>query len=152
MPRMNDSAGVQRLLEGYSDPKDDGFFNGDDYPGGGWRPRDGVQRGSVMDTDYPGDPLTPGVGTPPEAKRLTIGEAKTITKIPVLPISYADALPLLSALQGPVAPETWRGALPITYHVGTGPAGVHLKVASNWNLKPIYDVIAMMGGTEAPDQ
>ena len=80
------------------------------------------------------------------------GEAKTITKIPVLPISYADALPLLSALQGPVAPETWRGALPITYHVGTGPAGVHLKVASNWDLKPIYDVIATMRGTEAPDQ
>lgn len=89
-----------------------------------------------MDTDYPGDPLTPGVGAPPEAKRLTIGEAKTITKIPVLPISYADALPLLSALQGPVTPETWRGALPITYH-GTGPAGVHLTVASNWDLKPI---------------
>lgn len=101
---------------------------------------------------YSGDPLTPGVGAPPEAKRLTLGEAKTITKIPLLPISYADALPLLSALQGPVAPETWRGALPITYHVRTGPAGVHLKVASNWNLKPIYDVIATMGGTEAPDQ
>jgi len=115
-------------------------------------PRDGVQRGSVMDTDYPGDPLTPGVGAPPEAKWRTIGEAKTITKIPVLPISYADALPLLSALQGPVAPETWRGALPITYHVGPDPARVHFKVASNWDLKPIYDVIATMRGTEAPDQ
>src|ERR1700726_661558 len=98
----------------YSDPKGDGYYNGDDYPSGGWRPRFGVQRGSVMDTDYPGDPLTPGVGAPPETKRLTIGEAKTITKIPVLPISYADALPLRPALQGPVAPEPWRGALPIT--------------------------------------
>ena len=112
----------------YSDPEGDGFPNGDDYPQGGWRPREGVQRGSVMDTDYPGDPLTPGVGSTPGAKRLAIKDAKTITKIPVLPISYADATPLLSALKGPVAPEGWRGALPITYHLGPGPAKVHLKV------------------------
>ena len=136
----------------YSDPKDDGFYNGDDYPRGGWRPKDGVQRGSVMDTDYPGDPLTPGVGATADAKRLPISEAKTITKIPVLPISYGDALPLISALAGPVAPEHWRGALPITYHVGLGPAKVHLKVASNWDLKPVYDVIATMRGAEAPDE
>ena len=136
----------------YSDPKDDGFFNGDDYPEGGWRPRDGVQRGSVMDTDYPGDPLTPGVGATADAKRLPINEAKTITKIPVLPISYGDALPLLSAMTGPIAPEKWRGALPITYHIGPGPAKVHLKVTSNWDLKPVYDVIATMRGSEASDQ
>ena len=136
----------------YSDPKDDGYFNGDDYPKGGWRPKDGVQRGSVMDTDYPGDPLTPGVGATADAKRLSISEAKTITKIPVLPISYGDALPLLSALDGPVAPEKWRGALPITYHIGPGPAKVHLKVTSNWDLKPVNDVIATMRGSESPDQ
>ena len=136
----------------YSDPKDDGFYNGDDYPKGGWRPKEGVQRGSVMDTDYPGDPLTPGVGATADAKRLPISEAKTITKIPVLPISYGDALPLLSALAGPVVPEEWRGALPITYHVGPGPAKVHLKVASNWDLKPVNDVIATLRGAEAPDQ
>ncbi len=136
----------------YSDPKDDGFFNGDDYPKGGWRPREGVQRGSVMDTDYPGDPLTPGVGATADAKRLDIKDAKTITKIPVLPISWGDALPLLSALQGQVAPEAWRGALPITYHVGPGPAKVHLKVASNWDLKPVNDVIATMRGSDAPEQ
>jgi len=136
----------------YSDPKDDGFFNGDDYPKGGWRPREGVQRGSVMDTDYPGDPLTPGVGATEGAKRLEIKEAKTITKIPVLPISWGDALPLLSALQGPVAPAAWRGALPITYHVGPGPAKVHLKVASNWDLKPVNDVIATMRGSDAADE
>jgi N-acetylated-alpha-linked acidic dipeptidase len=132
----------------YSDPKGDGFFNGDDYPSGGWRPRDGVQRGSVMDTDYPGDPLTPGVGATADAKRLSIQEAKTITKIPVLPISYSDALPLLSALKGPVAPENWRGALAITYHIGPGPAKVHLKVASNWDIKPIYDVIGTLHGAD----
>jgi N-acetylated-alpha-linked acidic dipeptidase len=136
----------------YSDPKDDGFYQGDDYPKGGWRPKDGVQRGSVMDTDYPGDPLTPGVGATADAKRLTVSEAKTITKIPVLPISWGDALPLLSALAGPVAPEKWRGALAITYHVGPGPAKVHLKVTSNWDLKPVNDVIATLRGSDDPDQ
>ena len=132
----------------YSDPKGDGYYNGDDYPNGGWRPRLGVQRGSVMDTDYPGDPLTPGVGATADAKRLSIKEAKTITKIPVLPISYADATPLLSALKGPIAPENWRGGLPITYHLGPGPARVHLKVSSNWDMKPIYDVIGTLHGSD----
>lgn len=136
----------------YSDPQGDGFYNGQDYPAGGWRPREGVQRGSVMDTDYPGDPLTPGVGATADAHRLDIKEAKTITKIPVLPISYSDALPLLSELKGPIAPEGWRGALPITYRLGPGPAKVHLKVASNWDIKPIYDVIATLRGTEDADQ
>ena len=132
----------------YSDPKGDGYYHGDDYPSGGWRPREGVQRGSVMDTDYPGDPLTPGVGATAEAKRLAVKDAKTITRIPVLPISYADATPLLSALRGPVAPEAWRGALPITYHVGPGPAKVHVKIASSWDIKPIYDVIGTLHGSD----
>ena len=135
----------------YSDPRGDGFFHGDDYPTGGWRPRDGVQRGSVMDTDYPGDPLTPGIGAVPGAKRVDVKDAKTITKIPVLPISYSDAQPLLAALQGPVAPEAWRGGLPMTYHIGPGAARVHLKVASNWDIKPLYDVIATLKGSE-PEQ
>jgi N-acetylated-alpha-linked acidic dipeptidase len=136
----------------YSDPGGDGYFKGDAYPAGGWRPNEGVQRGSVMDTDYPGDPLTPGVGATAGAKRLALKDAKTITKIPVLPISYADALPLLSALEGPVAPAAWRGSLALTYHVGPGPARVHLKVASNWDIKPIYDVIATLKGGKAADQ
>ena len=136
----------------YSDPKDDGFYRGDDYPKGGWRPREGVQRGSVMDTDYPGDPLTPGVGATENAKRLAIKDAKTITKIPVQPISYADALPLLSALQGPVAPADWHGALGITYHIGPGPARVHLKVSSNWDIKPVNDVIGTLHGADDASQ
>ena len=136
----------------YSDPKGDGYYQGEAYPAGGWRPRQGVQHGSVMDTDYPGDPLTPGVGATADAKRLPLAEAKTITKIPVLPISYGDALPLLTALKGPVAPPEWRGALPITYHIGPGPAQVHLQVASNWDIKPIYDVIAVLQGAQAADQ
>ena len=134
----------------YSDPRGDGYFQGDEYPKGGWRPAEGVQRGSVMDTDYPGDPLTPGVGATADAKRLPIAEAKTITKIPVLPISWADAQPLLKALDGPVAPNDWRGALGQTYHIGPGPARVHLKITSNWDIKPIYDVIATLHGSD-PD-
>jgi len=136
----------------YSDPAGDGYFQGETYPAGGWRSKQGVQRGSVMDTDYPGDPLTPGVGATTDAKRLSLAEAKTITKIPVLPISSGDALPLLAALGGPVAPKAWRGALPVTYHVGPGPALVHLQVASNWDVKPIYDVIATLPGTQDGDQ
>jgi N-acetylated-alpha-linked acidic dipeptidase len=136
----------------YSDPKGDGYAEGEQYPGGGWRPSQGVQRGSVMDTAYPGDPLTPGVGATAHAKRLALKDAKTLTTIPVLPISYADALPLLSALEGPVAPENWRGALPITYRVGPGPSVVHLQVASNWDIKPIYDVIATLRGSTQQTQ
>ncbi|HEY3653528.1 MAG TPA: transferrin receptor-like dimerization domain-containing protein [Steroidobacteraceae bacterium] len=136
----------------YSDPSSGGYFKGEEFPAGGWRPSAGVQRGSVMDTDYPGDPLTPGIGATAGAKRLALKDAKTITKIPVLPISYSDALPLLSALKGPVAPEEWRGALAITYHVGPGPAVVHLQVSSNWDIKRLYDVIATLKGVKAPDQ
>src|SRR5437773_1263674 len=137
----------------YSDPKEDGYAHGDTYPQGPWRPRDGVQRGSVMDMPvYPGDPLTPGVGATKDAKRLPIDQAQTITKIPVLPISYGDAQPLLAALAGPVAPEEWRGGLAITYHVGPGPAKVHLHVKSDWSLKPLYDVIARIPGAAAPDE
>lgn len=138
----------------YSDPRDDGYFAGDTYPKGGWRPADGVQRGSVMDMQVnPGDPLTPGYGSTKDAKRLAIADAKTILKIPVLPISYADATPLLQALGGPVAPELWRGALPITYHIGGGgEATARLVVQSDWQRKPVYDVIAVMRGSTEPDR
>jgi N-acetylated-alpha-linked acidic dipeptidase len=137
----------------YSDPGDDGYGQGDVYPKGGWRPVDGVQRGSVADMQlYPGDPLTPGIGSTPGAKRLALKDAKTILKIPVLPISYADATPLLQSLGGPVAPVGWHGALPLTYHVGPGAAKVHLTVLSDWSRQPIYDVIAKLEGSTAPDQ
>jgi len=137
----------------FSDPHEDGFTQGDVFPAGPWRPKDGVQRGSVADMPlYPGDPLTPGVGATKDAKRLKIEEAPTITKIPVLPISYGDAQPLLAALAGPVAPEAWRGGLGVTYHVGPGPAKVHLKVKSNWGIKPVYDVIARIPGAVYADE
>jgi N-acetylated-alpha-linked acidic dipeptidase len=138
----------------YSEPQDDGYTRDNVFPLGPMRPPDGVQRGSVMDfaSNSPGDPLTPGVGATPEAKRLELKDAKSITKIPVLPISYADAQPLLAALAGPMAPEEWRGTLPIPYHVGPGPAQVHLKVAFNWDIKPVYDVIAKIPGSVVPDE
>jgi len=137
----------------YSDPRDDGYFEGEVFPQGAWRPPEGVQRGSVMDmVIHPGDPLTPGVGATKDAKRLPLSEAQVFTKIPTLPISYGDAQPLLAALKGPVAPEPWRGALPITYRIGPGPAKVHLKVRANWDLKTIYDVIARIPGAVYPDE
>jgi N-acetylated-alpha-linked acidic dipeptidase len=137
----------------YSDPRDDGYAGGDVFPNGPMRPPQGVQRGSVADMPvYPGDPLTPGVGATKNAKRLTIAEARTITKIPVLPISYGDAQPLLAALGGPLAPSSWRGGLPITYRLGAGPARVHLRVKSDWSLKTLYDVIAKLPGTTEADE
>jgi N-acetylated-alpha-linked acidic dipeptidase len=137
----------------YSDPRDDGYFRGDVYPKGPFRSETGAQRGSVADMPlYPGDPLTPGVGATADAKRLDRSQAPTITKIPVLPISYADALPLLRALGGPMAPADWRGALPIPYHLGAGPARVHLKLEFDWKLVPANDVIARLRGSERPDE
>lgn len=137
----------------YSDPRDDGYFQGDVYPKGSFRNELGAQRGSVADMpQFSGDPLTPGVGATKDATRLAIKDAPTLTKIPVLPISYGDALPLLRALGGPVAPESWRGALPITYHIGPGPAIVHLKVAFDWKLVPAHNVIAKMKGATRPDE
>jgi len=137
----------------YSDPMDDGYYIDDTFPNGPTRSDSGVQRGSVMDMPtYPGDPLTPGVGATPDAKRLDLKDVTTLTKIPVLPISYADAQPLLAALRGPVVPDPWRGALPVTYHFGPGPARVHMKLAFNWNRVPIYDVIARMQGSTYPDE
>ena len=137
----------------YSDPAGDGYAEGDIFPKGGYRPPDGVQRGSVLDMPlYPGDPLTPGVGAIPGAKRLAMKDVQVFTKIPVLPISYADAQPLLAAMSGPVAPSEWRGALPITYHIGPGEARVHLKALFNWDQKKIYDVIAKISGSDFPDE
>jgi N-acetylated-alpha-linked acidic dipeptidase len=137
----------------YSDPADDGYAVGDVYPKGPMRNADGVQRGSVMDMPvHPGDPLTPGIGATPDAKRLDIKDAKTLTKIPVLPISYGDAQPLLAALGGPLVPADWRGGLPLTYHIGPGPATVRLKVAFSWDIKRLYNVIARIKGSTFPDE
>lgn len=137
----------------YSDPRDDGYFQGDVYPMGAFRPPDGVQRGSIMDMPlYVGDPLTPGWASIPGARKLPLTEAPSIMKIPVLPISYDDASHLLQQLKGPVAAEAWRGALGFTYHLGPGPAKVRLKVESDWSTKPVHNVIARIPGSVYPDQ
>lgn len=137
----------------YSDPIDDGYSVGDPYPEGSWRPSTGVQRGSVMDMPVrPGDPLTPGIGAVENADRIAIEQSEVILKIPVLPISHGDALPLLEAMTGPVAPSSWRGSLPITYHMGPGAAKVRLKLKFNWEMVSLYNVIAFIEGTDYPDQ
>ncbi|HEX7897334.1 MAG TPA: transferrin receptor-like dimerization domain-containing protein [Planctomycetota bacterium] len=136
----------------YSDPREDGYAKGDVYPKGAHRAAFGAQRGSVMDMPlHPGDPLTPGWGSTPDAKRLALKDAPTLTKIPVLPISYEDALPFLRAIGGPVAPEAWQGALPLTYHLGPGPARARLNVEFDWKIVPCYSVIAKLKGRERPD-
>lgn len=137
----------------YSDPRDDGYYQGDVYPKGAYRPAQGAQRGSVMDMPvFPGDPLTPFKGAVDANRAPDPKQASTVTKIPVMPISYGDAEPMLRALTGPVAPADWRGALPLTYHIGPGPAKVHLKLEFNWKLAPAYDVVAKINGSEKPDE
>ncbi len=137
----------------YSDPKDDGYTRGESYPEGPMRPAEGAQRGSVMDMPvYPGDPQTPGIGAKPGAKLIPLDQVQTITKIPVLPISYADAKPFLESLQGETVPENWRGALPFTYKTGPSKVQAHLAVAFNWDRKPLYDVIATIPGATFPDE
>ncbi len=137
----------------YSDPRDDGYVQGDTFPQGPMRPPEGVQRGSVMDMPvYPGDPQTPGTGSVEGAKLVPLDQVQTITKIPVLPISYADATPFLKALEGEIVPEDWRGGLPLTYRVGPSKVTAHLALAFNWDRKPLYDVIMKIAGSKYPDQ
>src|SRR5713101_9446049 len=114
----------------------------------------GVQRGSVMDMPlYPGHPLTPGWGAVPGSRKLARAEAKTLMKIPVLPISYGDALPLLKNLAGPVAPaDNWKGALPLTYHIGPGPAKVHMNLQMEYAQRRLINVVGRITGAVAPDE
>lgn len=137
----------------YNDPKEDGFYQGDEYPKGSFKPAHGVQRGSVLDMPvYPGDPLTPGTAATKEAGRLQRQNAPSLLKIPVLPIAWADAQPLLESLEGKTVPESWRGALPITYHVGPSKNKVHLKLAFDWKTVPVKNIIARIKGTVFPDE
>jgi N-acetylated-alpha-linked acidic dipeptidase len=140
----------------YSDPQQDGYVEADPFPAGPMRPAEGAQRGSVMDMPvYPGDPQSPGVGSEQakeQSKLIPVDQVTVITRIPVLPISYADATPFLQSLGGEVVPEGWRGGLPFTYHVGPSAAKVHLALAFNWDRKPLYDVIAKIPGSKYPDQ
>ena len=151
-PRLAAARGALGCLI-YSDPADDGYAKGDVLPAGKWRPRYGVQRGSVMDMPlYPGDPQTPGIPSKPGARRIPLNRVQTLQKIPVLPLSYGDALPILRRLGGAVVPKSWRGALPVTYHVGPGPARVHMKVRQDWSVRPIVNVVGILRGREEPDK
>ena len=137
----------------YSDPADDGYSAGDIYPIGAFKNDQTVQRGSIMDmVIYPGDPTTPNIASTANAPRVNHNDAENLLKIPVLPISYGDAMPLLKDMAGPVAPKDWAGALPITYHIGPSKSKVHLKLAFDWKLRPGLNVIATIKGSEYPDQ
>ncbi len=140
----------------YSDPKDDGYYRGDAYPKGPWRPASGVQRGSIgYMFQFPGDPTTPGVAsTPalPDSKRVSPAASEQLPKIPVTPLSYADASPILEHLGGPASPREWQGALPFTYHVGPGPAKVKMHLKQDYQLRTIWDVIGKVRGTSSPDE
>ena len=140
----------------YSDPKDDGYYRGDAYPKGPWRPASGVQRGSIgFMFQFPGDPTTPGVAatpTLPDSRRISPSESTQMPKIPVTPISYADAEPILENLSGPDSPRDWQGALPFTYHVGPGPAKVKMHLKQDYQFRTIWDVIGKVPGTSSPDE
>ncbi len=137
----------------YSDPIDDGYSAGDAYPVGPFKNDQTVQRGSIMDmVIYPGDPTTPNGASIEGAERVDHNDAQNLLKIPVLPISYGDAAPLLKDMDGPVAPKNWTGALPFTYHIGPSKSLVHLKLAFDWKIRPGLNVIATIKGAEFPDQ
>ncbi|MGA8222738.1 MAG: M28 family metallopeptidase [Candidatus Acidiferrales bacterium] len=133
----------------YSDPQDDGYMAGDPFPRGPWRPMSGIQRGSVLYTEiYPGDPLTPGVGATPDAKRLAPADAANLPHIPTLPINAQDAAMILRNLGGPHVPKGWQGGLPFTYHSGPGEAVAHMKLVMEYQQRPLFDVVAKLPGTD----
>ena len=140
----------------YSDPKDDGYYRGDAYPKGPWRPASGVQRGSIgFMFQFPGDPTTPGIAsTPalPDSQRVSPADSEQLPKIPVTPLSYADASPILEHLGGPLSPREWQGALPFTYHVGPGPAKVKMHLKQDYQFRTIWDVTGRIRGTSSPDE
>jgi N-acetylated-alpha-linked acidic dipeptidase len=141
----------------YSDPADDGYFQGDKYPHGPWRPDTGVQRGSVQFMfKYPGDATTPDVASTPglaATRRLPLPKVSSLPTIPSMPLSYHDAAPILESLGGPVAPREWQGALPFSYHVGGGgQIKVHMRLKMDFAQRTVWDVIGKIPGTEFPDE
>ena len=140
----------------YSDPADDGWRRGDKYPEGPWRPDTGVQRGSVgFMFEFPGDPTTPGIASLPslaDAQRISPERSAQVPKIPVTPISYHDAWPILQHLGGPDTPREWQGSLPFTYHVGPGPARIKMHLKQDYQFRTLWDVIGRVKGSEAPTE
>jgi N-acetylated-alpha-linked acidic dipeptidase len=137
----------------YSDPHEDGYFQGEVYPDGPYRGWGMIQRGSVMDMPrYPGDPSTPDRPSKPGVERLAMDKIETFAPIPVQPMSYRDGVELLKRLKGPVAPGAWRGSLPITYHIGPGPAKVHMNLQMDYGQRRLIDVVGKITGSVAPDE
>ena len=139
----------------YSDPIDDGYFKGDAYPKGPWRPATAVQRGSIEYMSmYPGDVTTPSLASVPDLplnERTPADKAAAQPKIMSTPLSYHDAEPILANLRGPATPREWQGALPFTYHVGPGPARVKMRLRFQYAYRTIWDVIGTIPG-ELPNE
>jgi N-acetylated-alpha-linked acidic dipeptidase len=137
----------------YSDPAEDGYKQGAVFPDGPWGPASHIQRGAITyDFLEPGDPLTPGWASVPGAKRIPIAEATTLPKIMGVPLSWRDAKPLLENMDGPAAPDSWQGGLPLKYRLGGKRVRVHLKVDMDTGIKPYYVTEARIRGSEAPDE
>src|SRR5256885_987083 len=136
----------------YSDPAEDGSARGKVFPDGPWGPESHIQRGAITyDYIVPGDPTTPGWASVPGAKHIAPEEARSLPKIPALPLSAHDAKPLLENMNGPEAPQDWQGALPITYRF-TGAVKVHVKVDMDTSVQPYTVVEARIRGSELPDE
>jgi len=137
----------------YSDPAEDGFKKGKVFPEGPWGPETHIQRGAITyDFIVPGDPLTPGWASVPGARRIASQDAQSLPKIMALPLSWADAKPLVENMGGPVAPADWQGGLPIQYHLGGEQARVHLKIDMDNSIKPYFVVEGRIQGADVPDQ
>jgi N-acetylated-alpha-linked acidic dipeptidase len=137
----------------YSDPAEDGFQKGKVVPNGPWGPEYHIQRGSITyDFMVPGDPLTPGWASIPGAKRIPVEQAVSIPKIMALPLSWHDAKPLLAQMDGPIAPDSWQGGLPLKYHLGGKRVRVHVKIVMDNSTQPYYVVEGRIRGAELPDE
>ncbi len=137
----------------YSDPAEDGASQGKAYPQGPWGPLGHFQRGAVVyDFLVPGDPLTPGWASTVGARRIPESESKILPKIPMVPMSAADAREILSRLGGPEAPQDWQGGLGFSYHLGDGATRVHLGLEIENRVTPIWDVIGRIPGTTEPEK
>lgn len=151
-PRLAAERGAVGALL-YSDPEDDGFTRGDVMPEGPWRPAFGVQRGSVLDIPlYPGDPQTPGRPSIEGVERIPLDSTGTLGAIPVQPLSYGDAEPILAALGGTVAPPHWQGGLDLSYHIGPGPSQVEMRLRFDWSPRTITNVVGYLTGAVEPDR
>ena len=141
----------------YTDPQDSGFTKGLVYPNGPYYNSSTIQRGSLLTTDFTGDPLTPFEPALPldgkeKIERIDPKNAQ-LHSIPVSPIGYGEAEKILSQMNGDPVPQSWQGGLPFTYRLQGGSSlTVRLKVDQKIDFVRATNVIGMLKGTDAPDE